>query len=734
MQKLIESAQWITAPASFVSPVFHRQVQLHEPKKARLAVSALGIFRLYINGALAADEYFRPSGSIYRSRDFREVTYPVRDSFTYRVYYSIYDVSRYLRPGENRIEIAVGDGWYRQTDRVAEGQMAFGDALGVIFALSVQDADGENIILSDGTEQCRTSERTYSNLFYGEHYDARIAADNAYTYAPVTVTEMPESILTPEIAPPDRIIRTITPVLLSDLPEKKIYDAGENIAGLVSFTTRCGRGETVRLRFAEKLRDGALDFGSTGADFQSPAGVPQIQEDIFIGDGNEHWFMPQFVWHGFRYFEVIGVAENVQVQVIHSDVPVTSAFHCDVPELNQLYENYLRSQLGNMHMGYPSDCPHRERLGYTGDGQVCAPAAMLMLDGRDFYRKWICDIFDSQDPVTGHVNHTAPFQGGGGGPGGWGMAAINVPYYYYKIYGDTAPAREYFGRMKKWVSYLTTRMEDGLIVREEEGGWCLGDWCTLQKTVIPEAYVNTCLFIRSLRYLEELAVVLGRTEDRDDFEKQRKQCEEAVIRRWYDPATHSFAEGVQGADAFALAAGLGDDGTFDNLVEAYRRLGHFDTGFIGTDLLVDVLFAGGEATLPVQMMASHALGGYGYMWDHGATTIWEYWDGGCSGNHPMFGACARSLFTHILGIRQPAESAGYDALVIEPQIPENMETAAGSIQTVHGTVAVEWQKHDNQIHFHVEIPAGRNALFAYGDTKKTLGAGAHEIIMPTAGL
>ena len=155
-------------------------------------------------------------------------------------------------------------------------------------------------------------------------------------------------------------------------------------------------------------------------------------EDVFVGDGATHTFAPQFVWHAFRYLEVTGPGvQSVSVAVVHADTPVTAAFECSSPELNWLFDAYVRTQLDNMHGGVPSDCPHRERLGYTGDGQVCAPAAMLMLDSRAFYRKWIRDIFDSQDKTTGHVNHTAPFAGGGGGPGGWGCAAVTVPYHFY---------------------------------------------------------------------------------------------------------------------------------------------------------------------------------------------------------------------------------------------------------------------------------------------------------------
>ncbi len=723
MQKLIESATWVTAPRAFASPVFVKEFSLaNKPSEAKIALSALGMFKLYINGKAVGDEYFRPSGSLTCPRDFSNATYPILDQFTYRSYYSIYDVAKYLVPGDNLLEIQVGNGWYRQTDRTAEGEMSFGDALGVIFALTVTDGGKEKIILSDETLACRTSEIIYNNIFYGEKFDSRI---KAFEFAPVTAVQLPETILSPEIAPADRVIRRITPKLIFAHGESKIYDAGENITGLAEFTTSAPAGTEIRLRFAEVLSGEELNFSSTGSVYKSPDGRPQIQEDAFVCDGEEHRYSPTFVWHGFRYIEITGEARDIEVLVIHNDVPVTSAFVCDIPELNWLYSAYIRSQLGGMHMGYPSDCPHRERLGYTGDGQVCAPAAMLMLDGRDFYRKWTVDIFDSQDKVGGHVNHTAPFAGGGGGPGGWGMAAINVPYYYYKLYGDISLAREYYGRMKNWISYLEKRMESGLIVREEDGGWCLGDWAALEKIQIPEPFVNTCLFISSLGFMAEMAEHLGEFEDGAKFKALAKASGEAVKAKYLDPETGSFALGVQGADAFALNAGLGDGKTVAAMEAKYAALGHFDTGFICTDILPDMLFTHVGADLPVKMMASHEAGGYGYIMDLGATTVWEHWVDEESHNHPMFGACARHLFGHILGIGQAENSAGFEHVVIAPKLPAGMMHAAGHVTAPKGKIAVKWHREASAVIFEITTPEG--ADFVLGGTRKTLKPGTETV-------
>lgn len=714
----IKKAKWITAPSEIAAPVISRHFVSDNPTECKIAISALGFFEFYINGKRVGNEYFLPSNSIFRKRSFTKLLYPISDEFTYRCYYSIFDISDYVQEGDNLIEIALGDGWYRQTERTAEGNMQFGDELGTIFCVCISDSDGERIIHSDGTEQCRNSGILYSQLFYGEIYDARIDRDKKYTYSNVSITELPETILTPEDAPHDREIRKITPKpIYTANSDTVIYDAGENISGFAVITAAPADGEKIQIRYSENIKDNVLDFGTTGYDTRLPFKA-QLMEDTFIGDGNLHKFAPKFVWHAFRYFEIEGKVEDVSVSVIHSDVAVTSEFECSAAELNWLYDAYLRTQLDNMHGGVPSDCPHRERLGYTGDGQVCAPAAMLLLDTKAFYRKWIRDIFDSQDKITGHSNHTAPFAGGGGGPCGWGGAAITVPYNYYKHFGDKKPLEEYYSSMKKWIDYLESRSENGLITREEEGGWCLGDWQTLEKTVIPEPLVNTCLFINSLQCMKEIAEILGETQDIERYDTLCNSAKEGVYAQYYDEETSSFAQGVQGADAYAIYAGLGDEKTLANLISKYEKADKFDTGFICTSILTDILFDNGKEDIAFKLITSHKPGGFGYMLDNGATTIYETWWGYGSHNHPMFGGCTKNLISSILGITQKDDSVGYKNVVIAPHIPNDMTYAKGCATLPCGKVGIKWQKNGDGIEFEITLPDNFTCDFKYKE--KTL--------------
>jgi alpha-L-rhamnosidase len=276
--------------------VIERNFLCSDPSYGKIAITSLGFFILYVNGQRVGEDYFRPSNSLFHERPNMQLTFPITDRFTYRCYYSVYDLSPYLKKGENRLEIALGSGWYRQTIRLPEGRMSFGENLGARYAMEV---DG-TLLCSDGTELFRNSPLVYDQLYRGEIFDARI---KEFSYRPVSVIELPNTELNPEVAPPDRVDRRIKPLELRRNRICKIYDAGENISGFATLRVYAPRGYEVRVRFAEELHsDGTMDFSSAGRD-------RQMQEDVYISDGTEQIWEPRFVWHGFRYLEVLGDAE-----------------------------------------------------------------------------------------------------------------------------------------------------------------------------------------------------------------------------------------------------------------------------------------------------------------------------------------------------------------------------------------------------------------------------------------
>lgn len=355
-----------------------------------------------------------------------------------------------------------------------------------------------------------------------------------------------------------------------------------------------------------------------------------------------------------------------------------------------------------MHCGVITDCPHRERIGYTGDAQNTADSAMLTLSCKDIYEKYIRDIADTQDKNTGHIQHTAPFFGGGGDPGGWGCAIVKIPYVHYKHNGDKKILKQYYPNMLKYIDYMVMRSKNGLVVAEEEGVWCLGEWATPEKPVIPAEFVNTYFLIKSLQLLKEIAAIIG--ENSDLFSEIEEICKKAMYTAFYDTEFHSFCKGVNGADAFAADIGIADTKCINGLNIKYSTQ-KLDTGIFGTDILINTLFKNGFEDTAFKLLTEEGKYTFSDHMNHGATTLWENWNGIGSHNHHMHGAVTGCLFYHILGMNIGKKT------IIEPKIPKKLNSAEGSVKTRFGTVSVKWNKTGRDIFF--DIYSENDGIFKY---------------------
>lgn len=734
----MKKEHWICGGAGCEAPLFRRSFWLDRTERfqsARLEICGLGYFLFYINGKRISDQELMPAMTDYASVLGCETTYPVwEERSAHRCRYLSFDLLPYLKAGENVLAVRLGNGWYHQTERIAEGKFIFGLPK-LWFELTLTDADGrQEWIESDRQTLWHPGGLLKNNLFLGEVRDLRKEPEgwqypgaDLPGWKPAQPVHAPETLLEEQTCPPDRVIRKLYPILIGEYDGRKIYDCRENIAGRVVLSCLGKKGECITVRHAEELAaDGTLDFESAG-------GSDQLQQDHYICDGRIQTLHPLFCWHGFRYFETEGSCEVLCAEVIHTDVAVTSSFSCSDPVLNWLYEVYIRTQLDNYHGCIPSDCPHRERLGYTGDGQLTAETAMLLLDAKELYRKWYQDILDSQGKETGHIPHTAPFLGGGGGPGGWGCAVYQVPLAWAKIYGDDSLLVQGYDAILRWFDYMDAHSEKGLVVREEEGGWCLGDWCfpaSEEKEQLPEAFINTFYYLHGLQemmqILEKMNIKLPIR-----FAEREKNVKNAFLDAYFDPETGDFCEGRAAGNAYGLALGLGDERTKKHLVEKYEALGRFDTGIFGTSMLLEQLFSIGAGDLAVRLLTNDSeAASFAHMKRNGATTLWERWDGRESHNHPMFGACVRLLFTQILGIRMtpaaqppvvnsaqpdvtapPAQalkplngelqpsavpaSAQHFSYEIRLSSQRQLTWAKGSIQTPDGILSVSWELLEN---------------------------------------
>ena len=713
-KEMFSDARWLMPAKDLDAALFRSVFEASAGEKAEITICGLGYFILYINGKRVGRDEFVPANSDYHARPDMTLAYPLNDVQSHRIYCLKYDISSYLCDGENVIGVMVGGGFYHQTKRLAEGNMTYGK-IKLCYKI---DFDGRTVISDRGVKYKAGFFRS-SNLFHGEELDYtgfdrkwNTSEASKRGWKDAVIGAAPESDYCVQTCPTDKVIETLKPELVKNFGDYSVYKIERNITGYP--VIRCAEsGETVVMECAEEIfDDGRLDNTSVGYGHQR-------QLEKIITDDNEIYH-PYFCWFGFQYFTLTNNAEPVEIRVIHSDVDVTSSFNCSDETLNWYYRTFVNTQLSNMHGGIPSDCPHRERLGYTGDGQLACNAVMTEFDAQSFYRKWILDICDCQDKGTGHVQHTAPFAGGGGGPAGWGGAIIVVPYWYYRHYGDKKFVDGIIPNMKKYVEYMESRCEDGLVVAEEYQGWCLGDWCPPQRVEIPEPFVNTTMYTAMLEMLCEICD----EKDREKYKKLAQKHREKIREKYYENG--SYLNGVQGADAFAFHCGLGDENLLENLCEKYENLGEFDTGIFGTPILIETLFENGKGDLAAKLLANKNTVSFETMRRHGATTLWENWNGESSHSHPMFGAATVYLFNYILGIKQREKTCGWGDVIIEPVFADSLDFAEGYVTTLNGKIYSAWKRENGKIKIAIEIPDGISAEFVCGKITKKLICGRNE--------
>ncbi|MBQ6066208.1 MAG: family 78 glycoside hydrolase catalytic domain [Clostridia bacterium] len=711
------AAKWVAFAEDAVSVHARKAFTVgSDIKKAEIAIIGLGFFELYLNGKKVSDDLFLPLNTDFHARQLMREDGPFAEVTHHRVYATRYDVTGFVTGGKNCLGVMLGNGWYAD-----DHQEKFGEKK-LIFRLSLTCADGRTEeIVSDEAVKWRQGFVVKYRLTKGETHDYRgyddrwAAADfDDAAWEAAHACDFPETEYGFSECPPDRVERVIHPAVIREEENARVYDIGLNTTGTPILKLTGGDGETVRVIFAEeKTEDNDVDADNCC--------WGQISE--FISDGREREVRLRFTWSAGRYFKVIGGAEVLGFARIFADVKPSSSFTSSHETLNWLFNAFVNTQLSNMHAGIPSDCPHLERRGYTGDGELAADAAMFTLDARKFYDKWILDISDCQDRVSGHVQYTAPYTHSGGGPGGWGCAIIHVPFVYWQHYGDIGWMKRLYPQMLEYFRFLDDHSENGLIVSDVPHEWCLGDWCTAREIAIPAPFVNNYFYIRSIDEILTCAKALELPEqDVSELREKRHFLAGVLTREYYDASTGDFAGNIQGANAFAVDLGLGDERTFANLAAFYDALGMFDTGIFGTDILTRVLFANGRGDLAFRLLTSDGEFSFDRIRQAGSTTLWEYWTGRRSHSHPMFGAVVAYLFRYLLGVRLPSDGGTF---YLEPVWPGCDAFFSGSAEVPGGTVRVSVVYEGDNARFTVETPCETELRF--GGKSYPLKTGTNEI-------
>jgi alpha-L-rhamnosidase len=511
---------------------------------------------------------------------------------------------------------------------------------------------------------------------------------------------------------PVRVTQEIKSIQLTEpKPGKWTFDLGQNFSGWARLKVKGPAGAKIVLRTAEILNpDGTIYTTNLRA-------AKSTDTYTLRGEGEEVW-EPQFTFHGFRYVELTGLTEKPSLDTItgvvaHSDAPRTSSFECSNPMLNKLFHNIVWGQRSN-YLEVPTDCPQRdERMGWSGDAQAFIGTAVYNMDVAPFFTAWLRTYEDCQSP-EGAFPDIAPKMGGMSP--GWGDAGVVCPWTVYRVYGDRRILEEHYSAMVRWINLLEKKSND--CVRPEEG---YGDWLN-SKADLPKDVIATAYFGYVTRLMEKTANVLGKTDDAARFHKLFERIQAAFQRAFV------AADGrIKGHTQTAYLMALGFDllspeqrplavSHLVNLIEERNR--HLSTGFLGVNLLLPVLTQVGRNDLAYVLLQNETFPSWGYPVKHGATTIWERWDGWTedkgfqdasmnSFNHYAYGSCGQWMFSTMAGI--DAEEPGFQRIAIHPQPGGGITFAKASYLSAHGRIASAWRQDAKGFSLDVTIPANTTA-------------------------
>ncbi|WP_372933944.1 family 78 glycoside hydrolase catalytic domain [Mariniphaga sediminis] len=730
-------AKWITTQEEIVhsSPLLGKRFQVEkEIEQAVAFVSACGYYEFFLNERKVGDHVLDPGVTDYNKT----------------ILYSTYDVSELLEKGANVAGAMLGNGAWNM--RKVEGRWSWGGG-GATFGnpaflmqLMITYTDGsQDVIISDDTWKTKPGPITFNNIYGGEDYDARKeVADWASTgfddgtWQPVTVSEGPGGTLKSQLMPAIKVTKTIQPVKeINPEPGVFLYDLGQNIAGWWKVEVKGTPGQVVRIRGAETLNDSLFPRPLEEGDRLSTKYKYHAQTwtDYTLKSNETETYEPRFFYTGFRYIEVTtGDNKNpehlkVEGRVVRSAIERNGTFASSDTLLNQIFRAGVWSQKGNTH-SYPTDCPHREKGAYNGDGQVIAETSMHDFQMASFYTKWLNDMRGAQED-NGRIPNTSPtLVGGMGGGVAWGSAYILIPWWMHHYYNDTRVLKEHYPNMKEYLHYLKnlgSKDEDPsepFIIDNFDGYWySLGEWCAPGQNDCPNhAVVNTFYYYFNSVLLSKIAGILGHSEDSDYYRALADTVKHNFNRKFFDPETALYGteETYQTYQLLALVGDLVPEGyrekVFQTVVKDIKERGnHLNTGIIGTKYLWPVLVMGGENELAYRVATQTTYPSFGYWINNNSTTLIEKWSGEHSHNHQMFGSITEYFYKFLAGIQSPMEGnteKGYQNIHIEPYVPHELKFVNATVETVAGTVASNWKQEPGSFVHQVSIPANTTATLA----------------------
>lgn len=709
------------------SPYFRRKFSVSgEVKKATLFISALGVFKVYLNGNAVSDDYLSP-GWVDYSKKLPFVRYDITEKLS----------------ENNAVGIVLGDGWAvgHIGSNYTFKRNGYSDRIELTALIKIEYADGTvEEISTDNSWKAASGEIRRSDIYMGEYADSRLSKgdfstfnydDSQWDNAEETVFKFSRNLYLEEVTIPPIVVKhTFKPKLISHNDGKYLYDVTQNIAGVLRCVFKGEQGAKVTIRHGELLTDGAL--------YTENLRKAEATDTYILSGKGEECFRPLFTYHGFRYAEITvsGVAEIIDItaEAMYTDLTSTGDFSCSDEIVTKIYQNALWGQRDNF-LNVPTDCPQRdERLGWTGDAQIFCQSAMYNMDCRKFYEKYLADIRDAQlgngvIPAVAPLPHVGYYDyTGHDAAAGWCEAIAEIPYCHYKMYADKKIIRDNLPALKKLLDYYETESPD--FIRSGEGAY--GDWLSLGNST-DLSVISTLYYARAAQLASKMCEIIGDYEE--EYYSNLYSKIKNAFRNKFIYADGKIKSDTQSAYVIAYSFGIIDiNEARKNLVRKFEEDdGKLTAGFLGIKFLLPTLCDIGRSDIAYSLITNKDYPGWGYSVINGATTIWEHWDsytnengikkGMNSFNHYSLGSCTEWMYEYCLGIKPDVEKPGFAKVKFSPyfDLTGKINSAKGHYDTVYGRISAEWQKTDNYFEYKVSLPLETECEFVFESMKVTNG-------------
>lgn len=763
MQLLVPNPEFWGGEAR-LKPVkrLRRSVQIEKRVKcARIYASAHGAYNLYLNGRKLSLRRLAPENSAYGKI----------------LYYQTYDVTRELVQGENVIGALLADGWWIGRLGMSGDSCNYGNRLGLILQMEITYADeSREVIVSDERFRSADSCICYSDLYIGEKQDL-LNRDDAWMRAgyddggwdACAPADFDRSNLTAQPLDPVCVTDILDAARIFETPKKElVIDFGQVIAGVLHIALRGEAGAVVTFEHGEILdRDGSY--------INNILGRNKDQKDVLVCAAGEQIFEPQFTYHGFRYVRVTGLKKPqiiaAKAYVMGSPVEQTGEFYCSDERLNRLQHNICWSTKANM-FSVPTDCPQREKLGWTGDIQVFARTGCFNYDLRNFLSSWLANV-RAEQLDSGEIPVVVPnppkqeqtqrlMSGGSNSSAAWGDACVLVPWYLYECYGDKQVLLDNLSMMERWLAYIKENCAlkpEGYanFTKEQKERnpylWTkqyhFGDWLVPSLRALPDGVqrgtaetdkvVGSAFYAITVSYFIRVLLALGMEERAAEYETLLDKIRRAVREEFVAPDGTVNGSSLQGLYVIVLKAGIVEGELKKKVLERLVALIHengdcLDTGFASVSYLLDVLADNGHRDLAYKLLFQTQAPSWLYMVENGATTMWENWlaiapDGTpteSSYNHYAFGCVGDWIYRHIGGIS--SAGPGYGRILFAPDVDCGLTESRCTIHTPYGAAALSWRLEEGGTVLVVgRVPIGTTAELRVGAETRELVGGTFSV-------